>query len=122
MTSDIEDEEFHFIDVSDATIVRFGDSPSMVKGASFLKKEKFIKIINPEVKVLGEQKSLVLTKNSKIIPSAKIKTLSDDGYRTEPVREDPSFENIQKLEPNDVSKLFKSFAFLFSRSSIPVFF
>merc|ERR1712218_75090 len=41
------------------------------------------------------------TAKSKIIPSARIKTMKDFGVLTEQAKETPSFENIKKLSPND---------------------
>ena len=61
MTSEMEYEEFHFMDVSDAVIVQFGDSPSLVKGVNFLKKaiSKNFKIARGNLQLISHPRKSV---------------------------------------------------------------
>ena len=112
IVSEIEDGEFHFYDISEAIWVEI--KSSKLKESRFLKNQKFVKIINPGLNQLGEFKQLVLTDDSKVIPTARIKTLGDLGVVADLVRENPTFERIGKMSPNDVSTYF----YLYSRAKV----
>ena len=101
IVSDIEEEEFHFHDVSEAIWVQINSEK--IRESKYLAKNKFVKIINPGLNVLNDFKRLVLNDNSKVIPTARLKTLTDLGIRAELAREDLSYERIKKMLPNDVS-------------------
>ena len=116
IASEIEDGEFSFYDISEAIWVEI--KSSKFKESKFLKNQKFIKIINPGLNQLGEFKRLVLTDDSKVIPSARIKTLGDLGVVADMVREDPTFERIRKMSPNDVSTYFYFYCRALGRSKV----
>jgi uncharacterized protein YdeI (BOF family) len=102
--SDIDnDKEFQFHDVSEAIWVAI-DNPKLME-SKHLANGKYVKLINPQLQIDNDRnnKKLVLTTNSQIIPTPKLKTLADFGFRPEEAKEDPTFENIKKLSPNDVS-------------------
>ena len=103
VVSGIEDREFHFMDVSDSIVVKISDNRFLE--SAFITPNRYIKIIGPNIEVIGEYKYLVLVQESQVIPTPKIKPLADANWsKLDSTKEDKTdIEKINKFDPDDVS-------------------
>ena len=100
--SGIEDQEFHFMDVSDSIVVKISDKRFLE--SAFITPNRYVKIIDPNIEVIGEYKYLVLVQESQVIPTPKIKLLADANWsKLDITKEDKTdIEKINKFDPDEV--------------------
>ena len=100
--SDIEENQFQFMDLSDSIIVKVLD-PRFLE-SPFISAKRYIKI-SPEIETVKDKKYLTLCEESQVIPTQKLKLLADlDWSRLDCSNEDKTeIEKINKLNTDDVS-------------------
>ena len=94
--SDIEENQFQFMDLSDSIIVKVLD-PRFLE-SPFISAKRYIKI-SPEIETVKDKKYLTLCEESQVIPTQKLKLLADlDWSRLDCSNEDKTeIEKINKL-------------------------